>query len=162
MTTPLAPKGPIYRVIRRFEHAIVLALIALMMLIIVVSTLDLAWLVLKDLATPPIFLLGIDELFDILGLVLIVLIAIELLETMKIYLQSHLIRVDIVLEVALIAIARKVIILDIKDYGAASVCSIAALVLTLAVADYLEHRARVASRTAQPPPAEGGTPLDDR
>jgi len=27
MTTPLAPKGPIYRVIRRFEHAIVLALL---------------------------------------------------------------------------------------------------------------------------------------
>jgi len=128
-----------------------------MMLVIAASTLDLAWVVVKDLATPPTLLLGIDELFDILGLVLIVLIAIELLETMKIYLQSHLVRVDIVLEVALIAVARKVIILDIKDYGAASVCSIAALVLTLAVADYLEHRTRVASRTAQRPPAEGST-----
>jgi len=157
MTTPLLPENLLSRVIRRFEHAIVIALIALMMLVITVATLDLAWLVIKDLVTPPVVLLGIDELLNILGLVLVVLIAIELLETIKAYMHSHLVRVDIVLEVALIAVARKIIVLDIKEYGAASVFSIATLVITLAAAGYLEHRARVASRTAQHPSAEART-----
>ena len=156
MTTPSAPDSLLYRVIHRFEHAIVLALIALMMLVITIATLDLAWLVIKDLVTSPVVLLGIDALLDILGLVLLVLIAIELLETIKVYMYSHLVRVDIVLEVALIAVARKIVVVDTKAYGAASVFAIATLVITLAAAGYLEHRARVASRTAQPPPAEGG------
>jgi uncharacterized membrane protein (DUF373 family) len=156
MTTPVSPESLLYRVIRRFEHAIVVALIVLMMLVIAIATLDLAWIVIKDLAAPPVALLGIEELLDILGLVLLVLIAIELLETIKVYLQSHTVRVDIVLEVALIAVARKIIVVDIKAYGAASVFAIATLVITLAAASYLEHRARVGSRAAQRPPAEGG------
>jgi uncharacterized membrane protein (DUF373 family) len=132
----------IHRGIRRFEHVVVVALVAIMVVVIAISTLDLGWLVIQDLATPPIALLGIDELLDILGLVLLVLIAIELLETIKVYLHSHHVRVDIVLEVALIAIARKIIVLDIKEYGAATVLSIATLVLALAAASYLEQRAR--------------------
>ncbi len=149
------------RLIRTFEHGIVVALIAIMMVVIAISALDLARLVIKDLATPPIVLLGVDELLDILGLVLLVLIAIELLETIKAYMHSHTVRVDIVLEVALIAIARKIIVLDIKEYGAANVFAIGALVLALAAAGFLEHRARVASRRVARPPGEPrGEPAD--
>ena len=48
--------------------------------------------------------------FEFVGFFLLVLIGIELLETIKAYLLTNVIHVEIVLEVALIAIARKVII----------------------------------------------------
>ena len=43
---------------------------------------------------------------------------------------------EIVLEVALIAIARKVIIIDLEKYGSLTLLGIAALILAVAVAFY--------------------------
>ena len=66
--------------------------------------------------TPPIILLEINELLEIFGFFLLVLIGVEILETIKAYLLEKVVHVEIVLEVALFAIARKVIILDLEKY----------------------------------------------
>jgi uncharacterized membrane protein (DUF373 family) len=50
--------------------------------------------------------------------------------------------VEVVLEVALIAVSRKVIILDVKEYSSLTILAIAALILALSVAFFLERRAR--------------------
>ena len=60
--------------------------------------------------------------------------AIELLETIKAYLLTNVIHVEIVLEVALIAIARKVIILDLDKYESLTLVGIAALIAAVALA----------------------------
>jgi uncharacterized membrane protein (DUF373 family) len=77
-------------------------------------------------------LLEIDELLEIFGFFLLILIGVELLETIKAYLETNIIHVEVVLEVALIAIARKVIILDLKLYSELTLLGIAALIITLA------------------------------
>jgi len=87
-------------------------------------------------------MIEIDSLLKIFGFFLLILIGIELLETIKAYLAEHVIHVEIVLEVALIAIARKVIILDLKDYSGVTVLAIAALIVSLAVAYYVEKLGR--------------------
>ena len=46
---------------------------------------------------------------------LLVLIGVELLETVKMYLAKKTVHVEVVFTVAMIAIARKVIILDVKE-----------------------------------------------
>ena len=144
MTPPLS--DTLSRTIRWFEHAVVLALVAMIMLVIALSLIDLGWLIVEDIITPPIVLVGIDELLEIFGFLLLILIGIELLETIKVYLQTYAIRLDIVLEVALIAIARKIIVIDLADYDGLSVIGIAALVMSLAIANYFARRARVSSR----------------
>jgi uncharacterized membrane protein (DUF373 family) len=128
--------------LKRFEQAIVILLIAMMALIVLVATLELAWIIYKDLSTPPYFIIEIDGLLQIFGFFLLILIGVELLETIKGYLAEHVIHVEIVLEVALIAIARKVIILDLKDYSGVTVLAIAALIVSLALAYYLKKRGR--------------------
>lgn len=94
---------------------------------------------------PPVTLLEVNEHLDIFGFFLLVLIGIELLETIKACLAEHVVHVEIVLEAALIAVARKVIILDPKEYAPVTLLSIAALIVTLAIAIYIEQRARLAT-----------------
>ncbi len=141
------------RALKYFERLIVLALILMMVVVILLATIELGWIIWQDILTPPLFMLDIDELLDIFGFFLLILIGIELLETIKAYLTDHIIHVEIVLEVALIAIARKVIILDPKELPALTLLGIAALIVTLASAFYLEKHARRPARADQEPKA---------
>jgi uncharacterized membrane protein (DUF373 family) len=130
------------RALKLFQKGVVLSLMAMMALIIALSTVELGWIIVQDIITPPYVLPGITELLDIFGFFLLILIGIELLETIRAYLVEHVIHVEIVLEVALIAVARKVIILDIKDYPSLTILAIGVLILALSVAFFLERRAR--------------------
>ena len=120
--------------LKKFEHIIVLSLITMMVIVVVLATVELGWIIIRDIVTPPIILLEIDELLEIFGFFLLVLIGIELLETIKAYLLTNVIHVEIVLEVALIAIARKVIILDLNKYESLTLVGIAALIAAVALA----------------------------
>lgn len=138
-----------------FEGIINFVLILMMYGVVILSTIDLGWRLVTDLITPPVFLLDLNELLDILGWFLLVLIAIELLETIKIYLHEHIFHAEIVMEVALIAVARKVIILDFKDFEPLMVIAISLAILALSVAHYLlkQHLVKLASASNkhQPP-----------
>ena len=123
--------------LKKFEHIIVLSLIIMMVIVVVLATIELGWIIIRDIITPPIILLEIDELLEIFGFFLLVLIGIELLETIKAYLQDKVVHSEIVLEVALIAIARKVIILDLKEYDSTVILGIAALIITISGAYYI-------------------------
>ena len=136
------------RAIKLFERVVVLSLIAMMALIILLSTVELGWIIVKDIITSPYVLPGIAELLDVFGFFLLILIGVELLETIRAYLVEHVVHVEIVLEVALIAVARKVIILDVKEYPSLTILAIGGLILALSVAFFLERRAR--GRTQDP------------
>lgn len=129
-------------VMNRLEHVLVISLVGMMMVVVALATVDLAWLILRDIITPPIVLLEVDELLDLFAFFLLILIGLELLETIKAYLRRNVVHVEIVLEVALIAIARKVILLDVEKYDWPSVMAIAGLVLALAGAFALNRWAR--------------------
>lgn len=136
----------LHSALRRFERIVVVALIVTMGVVIALATLDLLWLVIEDMIAPPVLLLEVTELLDIFGFVLLILIGIELLETIKAYLTENVVHVEIVLEVALIAIARKVIVLDTDKYPPLTLLAVAALILTLALGFYLERRSRLLRR----------------
>ena len=126
--------------LKKFERAIVTALIVMMELTILLATIELAWLIIKDVITPPVILLEIHELLDIFGLFLLVLLGIELISTLKTYLTENEIHVEVVFAVALIAIGRKVIILDVKELPSLSLMGIAAIIISLSVGYYLVKR----------------------
>jgi uncharacterized membrane protein (DUF373 family) len=130
--------------IKSFEQLIVRILVVLMAFVLLLSTVELAWVIIKDIITPPILLLEIDELLEIFGLFMLVLIGIELLETMaKTYMAESVDHAQIVMAVAIIAIARKVIILDVKDLSGLALLGIAAIILALCIGYYLIKKKRI-------------------
>ncbi len=132
--------------LKNFERVIIFALIVMMVLVVFISTIELAVLIIKDIIEPPEYWLGIDQLFEIFGFFLIILIGVELLETIKAYLSENVVHTEIVLAVALIAIARKVITLDVKVYDPLTIFGIAALIFTIAIAYFLIKKCRISVR----------------
>ncbi len=126
------------QIIKQFEKFIILTLVVMMVVVVFLSTLELGWIIIKDIITPPVFLLEIDELLDIFGLFMLVLIGIELLDTIaKTYMGETNDHAQIVMAVAIIAIARKVIILDVKELSGLALVGIAAIILALSIGYYL-------------------------
>ena len=83
-------------------------------------------------------MLEIDELLEIFGLFMLVLIGLELLDTIaKTYMGESTDHAQIVMAVAIIAISRKVIILDVKDLSGLALVGIAAIILALSIGYYL-------------------------
>lgn len=127
-----------FSLLKKYERLMVTILMVLMSIVLGLSTVDLGWIIIKDILTDPVLLLSVDELLDLFGFFMLVIIGIELLETiMKTYLIQDQPHFEVVLSVAIIAIARKVIILDIKDVDGVRLLGIAAIVLALTVGFYL-------------------------
>ena len=127
--------------INKFERVIIFSLVIMMCLVLLLATIELGWIIIKDILTPPLFLLEIDELFEIFGLFMLVLIGIELLETIaKTYSSKNVNHTKIVMAVAIIAIARKVIILDVEKYSGLALVGIAAIILALSLGYFLVQR----------------------
>ena len=150
--TSSPPKDRWTRFISRFERIVILALMTLLMVIVIVSTGELAWLLIRDLASARLLFLDIEEMFDLFGFFLLVLIGLELNTSLKSYIRNGVVRGDVVIEVALIAIAQKLIIVDLSRYGGFALVGLASLVLALGLAFWLVRSAY--SRRAEPPPAE--------
>ncbi|HMA85014.1 MAG TPA: phosphate-starvation-inducible PsiE family protein [Desulfosalsimonadaceae bacterium] len=127
-------------VLKWFERTVILALIAMMALVVFISTIELVVIIVIDILKPPAYWLGIEQLFEIFGFFLLLLIGVELLETIKAYLSEQVVHSEVVLEVALIAIARKVITLDLKAYDSLTLIGIAAMILAIAGAFFLMKR----------------------
>jgi uncharacterized membrane protein (DUF373 family) len=118
-------------IIGKVERAIAIALLILMGVVVISGVLEVAYVVLSDLMTPPGFFLGVEDLFDIFGLFLMVLIGLELMTSIKMYLDESTIHAEMMFLVALTAVARKVVILDAKSIDPMTVFAIAALVIAL-------------------------------
>ena len=126
--------------LKKFEKVITVTLVFLMAIVVLMATIELGWIIVKDIITPPVFLIEIEELLEIFGLFLLVLIGVELLETIKAYIKDNVVHIDVVLTVAMIAIARKVIILDVKELPSMTLVGIAAVIMALAAANYRRPR----------------------
>ncbi len=120
----------------------VIALAGMLVVVMLLSTLHLGVLIAEEVWAPPRFLIRVQGLLEIFGYFLLVLIGVELLETLKAYLRKDVIHVRVVLEVALIAMARKVIIEEPNAVSSMTLLGIAALILALAVAFYFERQAK--------------------
>jgi uncharacterized membrane protein (DUF373 family) len=129
-------------VITKIQKATVVALAAMLVVVVVLSTVHLGVLIAEEIWKPPRFLIPVQGLLEIFGYFLLVLIGVELLETLKAYVKKDAIHVRVVLEVALIAMARKVIIEEPNTVSSLTLFGIAALILALGIAFYFERAQR--------------------
>ena len=127
--------------LKAFEKVIVYALLGLMMIAVMVSAVELAIILVQELRKPPILLLNIEEMLTVFGFFLMVLIGLELLESIKSYLEHDRVHAEVVFLVAIVAVSRKVIILNYKDITPAMLFGMAAVILALSVGFFLVRRA---------------------
>jgi uncharacterized membrane protein (DUF373 family) len=126
----------------RVQKFTVLALAAMLSVVVILSTLHLGVLIAQEVWAPPRFLIRVQGLLEIFGYFLLVLIGVELIETLKAYLKKDVIHIRVVLEVALIAMARKVIVEEPNTVPGMTLFGIAALILALGIAFHVERQAR--------------------
>jgi uncharacterized membrane protein (DUF373 family) len=121
-------------------HCSVRVLSILMVFVIVMGVLDVAWTLYQRLITPPRFILTITDMLATFGAFMAVLIAIEIFINITIYLRDNVIHVKIVMATALMAIARKVIIIDLEQIDVLYVFAIGWVVLSMSVGYWLIHQ----------------------
>ncbi len=127
--------------VTRVQTLVVSTLMVLLILVVLLSTAHLGVLIAEEIWKPPRFLIPVQGLLEVFGYFLLVLIGVELLETLKGYIRkSTVTHARVVLEVALIAVARKVVTTEPSAVSGLTLFGIAALILALGVAFYLEGR----------------------
>ncbi len=128
--------------IRYVERSIIKVLVVLMSLLLVLATIELAWVLGKSVvnSSDQHLVINLDNLMNVFGVVLLVVIGIELLDTIKVYFRKHVIHVEVVMLVAIIAIARKVIVMDIDEHSGMDFIGIGAIMLALAGGYFLIKR----------------------
>ena len=114
----------------------------LMVVVILLSVADVVLVLYEKLATPPVFLLRLDDIFVVFAAFLAVLIAIEIFVNITLYLRDDVIHVKLVIATALMAIARKVIVLDLQTLAPTYLLGIGAIVLALGVTYWLVSASR--------------------
>lgn len=102
-------------------------LAVLMVLVIYLGVVDILYHRYNELVKPPLLHLTVSEIFDLFGAFMVVLIAIEIFINIRLYLGSNTLPIQLVIATALMAIARKVIILDLTDTSAEQVFAIGAV-----------------------------------
>jgi uncharacterized membrane protein (DUF373 family) len=118
------------------------ALLTLMAVIVFSATLEVAYEIATNIFKPPGFFIGVRDLFELFGLLLMVLIGLELMTSIRMYLTNHSIHAELMLLVAITAITRKIVILDSTEIEPMVLFGIGFLVLTLTAGYYLIRRSR--------------------
>jgi uncharacterized membrane protein (DUF373 family) len=126
-----------FKIVERFERFILFFLLFLMMITVALATGELVWILFKEIIKPPFLLLDLYKLLEIFGFFMMILIGIELIYSIKTYLKNQKVQVEIVLVVAIIAIARKIIILDSKNMDGLTLLGLGGLVIALAAGYFL-------------------------
>lgn len=128
------------RFTRVVEKGIITLLILMMSLILLYATWHLGVFLFNAIFTQDSSF-TLDKIMDLFGGFLLVLIGIELLDTIKVYLKDNVIHVEVVILVAIIALARKVIILKVEDYTGLVIIGIGVLILALTGSYFLIRKA---------------------
>jgi uncharacterized membrane protein (DUF373 family) len=106
-----------------------------MVLVIVEGVVSVLHTVYTNISQPPFFI--IPDIIQTFGAFLAVLIAYEIFSNITLYIRTDVFPVKLVLATALMAIARKVIVLDLDKYSAWDLMGIAAIVLGLGISYWL-------------------------
>ena len=130
------------KILKIFEKYIVLFLLLLMMLTVVATAIELTSVLYTQLMKPPYFALDVAEAIEVFGFFLMVLIGLELLESIKIYMEKQRVHAEVVFLVAIIAVSRKVIILDYSETAPETLWGISSIILALGIGYFLVRRAR--------------------
>lgn len=121
-----------------FAKVLSLAMIGVVLFAIV----DLFIVLVEELLSPPTGRFS-TSLLKILGLFLNILIALEITQNITSYLSSHTIQIELVIITSVIAVARKIILLDFQKISDSELLALAATIFSLSICYWLVRRTNV-------------------
>jgi len=133
-------KDPLMDFLRMTIRLAVRVLAILMTVVIWWGVADIVLVIYDKISEPPYFLMTMSDILATFGAFMAVLIAIEIFINITIYLREDVIHVRIVMATALMAIARKVIVLDYSEIKADYVFATAAVVIAMSVGYWLINK----------------------
>ncbi|HYW22438.1 MAG TPA: phosphate-starvation-inducible PsiE family protein [Nodularia sp. (in: cyanobacteria)] len=132
----LAKEDNFMHLIEKFEVLVSKVLSLAMVVVIVVAIFDLGIYLINELFTSNYGEFN-KILFTIFGLFLNILIALEILENITAYLRKHVVQVELVIVTSLIAISRKIIILDLQKVTGVDIIGLGVAVLALSMSYWI-------------------------
>lgn len=119
-------------------EVIVAKILSLCMLVVILAAIgDLITLMFRELLAFANYGSFYKTLFKVFGLFLNVLIALEILENITGYLKKHVLQVELVIVTSLIAVARKIIILDLDKVSGMDIIGLGIAVLSLSISYWI-------------------------
>ncbi|MBD2437070.1 phosphate-starvation-inducible PsiE family protein [Nostoc sp. FACHB-110] len=118
--------------IENIEVIVSKVLSVLMVFVILAAIGDLGVFLIRELFDTPYGKFN-TTLFKIFGLFLNILIALEILENITAYLRRHVFQVELVIVTSLIAVSRKIIILDLEKVTGIDIIGLGIAVLALSI-----------------------------
>jgi uncharacterized membrane protein (DUF373 family) len=100
------------KIFQAVDKRLTLSLLGMMTLAVLFATLELGIFLVQELLKPPVMLLNLEKMLEVFGFFLMVLIGVELMETIKAYVFENRVQAEVVLLAAMVAISQKVITLD--------------------------------------------------
>ena len=122
--------------VHNLEKLVSKVLSVAMLLVIIIATLDLGILLFKELFSEPVGFFN-TTLIELFGLFLNILIALELLENITAYLEKNVVQVKLVIVTSLIAVARKLIILDLEKTAGIQLIGLAIAIFALSISYWI-------------------------
>ncbi|MBR8834001.1 MAG: phosphate-starvation-inducible PsiE family protein [Stigonema ocellatum SAG 48.90 = DSM 106950] len=104
--------------------------------VILVSIVDLGIILVEELFRPSDSEFG-KKFLNILGLFLEVLIALEVLENITSYLRKHVIQIELVIVTSLIAVCRKIIIIDLDKLKTFDIFGLGFTIIALSISYWI-------------------------
>lgn len=125
------------KIMLAFEKGVAIALCVILSVIIVLSTIHWGSVVVGEIIVHPYHLIDIHKLLELLGTLIMIVIAIELLATMRIFFDKTAVKIEAVYLLAMMALAREVIILDLHKTPSTTLLGVAAIIAALSAGYFL-------------------------
>lgn len=129
--------------IKQVERLIIWGILIVMSLILILAFIDIVYEISIKIMEKPVFIIDASGLMGLFSSFLVLLIGLELLETVKAYLKEDIVHVEFIILVAIIAISRKAIVWDFKKYTTEELISLAIMTVALGVTYFLVKKSDV-------------------
>ena len=136
--------------VERIEAIILHCLVFMLLASVVMGTVELGRQLVVIMLTPPLLMIDPSDLTRLFGLFLVILIGLELLKLIKLHMSHNIVRPELVIEVAIIAVCNKVVTLDPKTMTANIMVGLATLLIALAAGFYVFATVRLRSPSSPP------------
>jgi uncharacterized membrane protein (DUF373 family) len=132
---PLREPDPVLRALHWIMRIATYVLAVAMVVVIIEGVVSVIYTLYQSMVRPPYLM--VPNIVQTFGAFLAVLIAYEIFANITLYIRTDVFPVKLVVATALMAIARKIIIMDMDEYSALDLVGIGAIVIGLGVSYWL-------------------------
>lgn len=124
-------------IILGINRNVIRVLIGIMTLSLILSTANFIYLEVEKITQHPLLLVDVTTLFEVFNLILVIAIGYELIRSLILIISSDIIPTIPIIQIAIIAVANKIITLDIKQANGHMLIGLALVIAALGLTHFL-------------------------